>query len=217
MTGRSENQKEYIKTVQSNDIIFCIGPAGTGKTHIATALAIIGVLKKQYDKIIITRPLVQAGEDTGYLPGDINKKLAPYLRPIYDEMKLYINYSDIYRMLNADKIEVVPFAYMRGRNFHKAFIIADECQNATREQLTILLTRIGEDSKMVLTGDTTQSDLGRNKQGGFAQYLAILEELEGVGVVRLDKIDIVRNPVVERIIAAMEEYYAKASQRGSGS
>jgi phosphate starvation-inducible PhoH-like protein len=217
VSGRSINQKTYIRTVEHNDITFCVGPAGTGKTHIATALAVVGILKEKFDRIIITRPLVQAGEDTGYLPGDINEKLKPFLRPIYDEMKLYISYSDIQGMLNSMKIEVVPFAYMRGRNFKQSFIIADECQNATDTQLKMLLTRLGEGSKMVLTGDTSQSDLAHNQRGGFEHYLELFEELEGVGVVRLDKSDIVRHPVVARIIEAMEKYHARTSQKSVGS
>lgn len=206
LSAKTENQKKYIKSVKANQVVICSGPAGTGKTHIATSMAIMGLIREQYEKVIITRPLVQAGEDTGYLPGNIREKTAPYLRPIFDELLCYISHSDIATLMNSGKIEICPLAYMRGRNFHHCFIVADECQNASEKQLIMLLTRIGKGSKIVMTGDGTQSDLNYRNQGGLNSCINGLENVEGVGIVRLNTEDIVREPIVERIVNAMEKY-----------
>lgn len=206
VTGQTANQKTLIKTIGQNKISLAHGPAGTGKTHIATAMAIIALLKGDVKRVIITRPLVQSGEDTGFLPGDIKKKLDPYMRPIYDELYEYISYSELQELFNSDKIEICPFAYMRGRNFHNTFIVADECQNASYEQLRMLVTRIGRNSTMVLTGDSKQSDLPVNKRGGFETFMKIMEAVPNVGIVHLEKGDIVREQVVEDMIKAIEEH-----------
>tara|TARA_R110000824_G_scaffold279515_4_gene467713 strand:+ start:2350 stop:3045 length:696 start_codon:yes stop_codon:yes gene_type:complete len=206
LSAKTPNQKEYIKSVKDNQVVICSGPAGTGKTHIATSMAIMGLVREEYEKVIITRPMVQAGEDTGYLPGNIREKTAPYLRPIFDELLCYVSNSDIITLMNSDKIEICPLAYMRGRNFHHCFIVADECQNASEKQLMMLLTRIGKGSKIVMTGDVTQSDLNHRSQGGFNHCMEGLESVDGVGIVKLNTGDIVREPIVERIVTAMEKY-----------
>lgn len=206
LSAKTQNQKEYIKSVKDNQVVICSGPAGTGKTHIATSMAIMGLVREEYEKVIITRPMVQAGEDTGYLPGNIREKTAPYLRPIFDELLCYVSNADIITLMNSDKIEICPLAYMRGRNFHHCFIVADECQNASEKQLMMLLTRIGKGSKIVMTGDATQSDLNHRSQGGFNHCMEGLGGIDGVGIVKLNTEDIVREPIVERIVTAMEKY-----------
>lgn len=206
VTGQTANQKQLIRTIEQNKITLVHGPAGTGKTHIATSMAIIALLKNEVKRIIITRPLVQSGEDTGFLPGDIKKKLDPYMRPLYDELYQYVSYSELQELFNSDMIEICPFAYMRGRNFHNTYIVADECQNASYSQLRMLVTRIGRNSTMVLTGDSQQSDLPSNKQGAFETYMKIMGNVPNVGVVHLEKDDIVREEVVEDMIKAIEDY-----------
>ena len=210
LSAKTPNQKEYIKAVKDNQVVICSGPAGTGKTHIATSMAIMGLVREEYEKVIITRPMVQAGEDTGYLPGNIREKTAPYLRPIFDELLCYVSNSDIITLMNSDKIEICPLAYMRGRNFHHCFIVADECQNASEKQLMMLLTRIGKGSKIVMTGDATQSDLNHRSQGGFNECMSGLEGVDGVGILKLNTQDIVREPIVERIVTAMEKYHSSS-------
>ncbi len=210
LTAKTPNQKKYIKSVKENQVVICSGPAGTGKTHIATSMAIMGLVRGEYEKVIITRPLVQAGEDTGYLPGTIREKTAPYLRPIFDELLCYVSNSDIITMMNSGQIEICPLAYMRGRNFHHCFIVADECQNASEKQLMMLLTRIGKGSKIVLTGDATQSDLSYRNQGGLNVCINGLEDVDGIGIVKLNTEDIVREPIVERIVNAMEKYHSSS-------
>ena len=208
LSAKTPNQKEYIKSVKDNQVVICSGPAGTGKTHIATSLAIMGLMKDEYEKVIITRPLVQAGEDTGYLPGNIREKMSPYLRPIFDELLCYVSNSDIITLMNSGKIEICPLAYMRGRNFHHSFIVADECQNASEKQLMMLLTRIGKQSKIVMTGDASQSDLNYRSQGGLNSCIQGLSGVNGVGIINLTSQDIVREPIVERIVVAMQKYHS---------
>lgn len=208
LSAKTENQKEYIKSVKDNQVVICSGPAGTGKTHIATSLAIMGLIRDEYEKVIITRPLVQAGEDTGYLPGNIREKMSPYLRPIFDELLCYVSNSDIITLMNSGKIEICPLAYMRGRNFHHSFIVADECQNASEKQLMMLLTRIGKQSKIVMTGDASQSDLNYRSQGGLNSCIQGLSGVNGVGIINLTSQDIVREPIVERIVVAMQKYHS---------
>lgn len=206
ITGKTIGQKRLIRTIDNNKITIVKGPAGSGKTHIATAMAIIGLLKGEYDRVIITRPLVQSDEDTGFLPGDIEKKLEPYMRPIYDEMYQYISYSDLRELFNSKKLEICPFAYMRGRNLKNCFVIADECQNATKSQLQNLLTRFGSGSRMVITGDSAQSDLKGFKQGGLDFFFDALQSVPNVGTINLDNSDIVREEVVVDILGALEKY-----------
>jgi phosphate starvation-inducible PhoH-like protein len=202
---KTEGQKNYLRTIQENKITFCIGPAGSGKTAIATRFAINEFLQQKYGRIIITRPLVQAGESTGYLPGDINNKMDPFVRPIYDELKLYIDCKQLRAYMEEGLIEIVPFAFMRGRNFHNAFILADESQNATFDQLKMLLTRLGRESKMVVNGDITQSDIPYRDRGALSMYAKELASVEGINSVYLTNEDIVREPVVADLLAVLEK------------
>lgn len=201
---RSENQKEYIRTVAENTITFCQGLAGSGKTHIAIGMALEYLLDNKVKKIIITRPVLEAGEKIGYLPGTAEEKLHPYLLPILDEINYFIPISQYTTLKTNNKIEVVPLGLMRGRNFHNSFIVADECQNASYEQLKMLLTRIGHESKLVLTGDVGQSDLNRHLQGGFIELINALDGIDGIGMSKLESVDIVRNPIIAKILGRLE-------------
>lgn len=205
---RSEHQKDYIRTIAENAITFCQGAAGSGKTHCAVGLALEYLLDEKVKKIIITRPVVEAGEKIGYLPGKYEEKLFPYLLPIEDEINHFINPAQNASLKLNNKIEIVPLGFMRGRNFHNCFIVADECQNASYEQLKMLLTRIGNNSKMVLTGDVSQSDLSRHLQGGFNIMMKALSGVEGIGVSILDSSDIVRHPIIGKIISRLDNYEA---------
>lgn len=202
---RSDNQKEYIRTIAENTITFCQGLAGSGKTHIAVGMALEYLLEEKVKKIIITRPVIEAGERIGYLPGTAEEKLHPYLLPILDEVNHFIPNGLYVKLKDEGKIEIVPLGLMRGRNFHNAFIVADECQNATYDQLKMLLTRLGKESKMVLTGDVGQSDLNYHMRGGFAHTIRTLTNLEGVGISVLESSDIVRNPIIAKILARLDE------------
>ncbi len=203
---RSENQKEYIRTIAENTITFCQGLAGSGKTHIAIGMAIEYLLDEKVKKIIITRPIIEAGEKIGYLPGSAEEKLHPYLLPVLDEVNYFISTAQYTSLKLNNKIEVVPLGLMRGRNFHNAFIVADECQNSSYEQLKMLITRTGTDSKMVLTGDVGQSDLNRHLQGGFASMIEALQGIDGIGCARLESCDIVRNPIIAKILSKLDGY-----------
>jgi len=203
---RTENQKEYIRTAAENVITFCQGVAGSGKTHIAVGLALEYLLDEKVKKIIITRPVVESGEKIGYLPGTAEEKLHPYLLPLLDEVNYFISGAQFTGLKTNNKIEIVPLGLMRGRNFHNAFIVADECQNASYDQLKMLLTRTGQESKMVLTGDIGQSDLSRHLQGGFIDLIRTLEGLEGIGISQLHASDIVRNPIIAKILGRLESY-----------
>ena len=210
---RSENQKEYIRAISENAITFCQGAAGSGKTHCAVGLALEYLLDEKVKKIIITRPVVEAGEKIGYLPGKYEEKLFPYLLPIEDEINYFISQAQNAALKLNNKIEIVPLGFMRGRNFHNCFIVADECQNASYDQLKMLLTRIGNNSKMVLTGDTTQSDLARHLRGGFYDMMEALSGIEGIGMSKLDSSDIVRNPIIAKIIHRLESFEANGSEK----
>lgn len=203
---RSENQKLYIDAIKNNTVTFCQGLAGSGKTHIAVGMAIESLLLEQVDKIIITRPVLEAGERIGYLPGTAEEKLHPYLLPIVDEILYFISMGHYTALKLNNKIEVVPLGLMRGRNFHNAFIVADECQNASYDQLKMLLTRVGRNSKIVLTGDVKQSDLNRNLQGGFANISNALKDIDGIALSILESSDIVRNPIIAEILNRLDQY-----------
>lgn len=206
---KSNNQKDYIRTVAENTITFCQGVAGTGKTHIAIGMALEYLAEQKIKKIIITRPVIEAGEKIGYLPGTAEEKIHPYLLPVLDEVNHFISLS-LYNSLKLNnQIEIVPLGLMRGRSFHESFIVADECQNATYDQLKMLLTRIGRDSKMVLTGDIRQSDLNRNLQGGFRIITDILKDANSIGFSYLESSDIVRNPIIADIMSKIENYESK--------
>lgn len=203
---RTINQKEYIRTVAENTVTFCEGVAGSGKTHIAIGMALEYLIDFKVKKIIITRPVVEAGERLGFLPGTAEEKLHPYLLPIIDEIHHFIQPMHYGRLKAQRQIEVVPLGLMRGRSFHDAFIVADECQNASYDQLKMLLTRIGMNSKMVLTGDVGQSDLQTHLRGGLRTLTSSLQDLEGVGMVKLESSDIVRNPIIAEIIYRLDRH-----------
>ena len=202
---RTPNQHDFIRTIAENTITFCQGVAGSGKTHIAVGMALEYLLEDKVEKIIITRPVVESGERLGFLPGTAEEKLHPYLLPILDEIAYFIPMSQYGMLKTQHKIEVIPLGLMRGRNFHNSFVVADECQNASYDQLKMLLTRIGNESKMVLTGDTSQSDLYKNMRGGFTKLINGLSNLENVGIAHLLNSDIVRNPIIGKILLRLEQ------------
>lgn len=206
LSPRTANQKNYIDSVNKNVITFCQGLAGSGKTHIAVGMGLEYLLDNKVKKIIITRPVLEAGERIGYLPGTAEEKLHPYLLPIVDEILHFIPIAQYASLKLNNKIEVVPLGLMRGRNFHDAFIIADECQNASYDQLKMLLTRVGQRSKMILTGDVKQSDLSRHLQGGFNDLMNTLFDVDGVSLIKLESSDIVRNPIIVKILDKLEKY-----------
>ena len=201
---RSKNQAVYIRAMRNYDICFGIGPAGTGKTYLAVAHALHLVLSKKMRKLILTRPVVEAGESLGFLPGDLAQKISPYLRPLYDAMESLIPYDIIQKMEENRTIEIAPLAYMRGRSLNDCAVILDEAQNTTREQMKMFLTRIGEGARAVITGDITQIDLPRRNDSGLLNAIAILSEVEGLNFSYLNTADVVRNPLVKKIIHAYE-------------
>ena len=201
---RTDNQKEYIGTIAENTITFCQGLAGSGKTHIAIGMALEYLLENKVQKIIVTRPVIEAGEKIGYLPGTAEEKLHPYLLPILDEISHFISPAHYAGLKLNNKIEIVPLGLMRGRNFHNAFIVADECQNASYDQLKMLLTRTGNESKMVLTGDVGQSDLHKHMRGGFMDMMNALKDVDGIGLSQLTGSDIVRNPIIVKILGRLD-------------
>lgn len=202
-------QKRYIDSIRKNDIVFGIGPAGTGKTYLAVAMAAQAFKNKEVNRIILTRPAVEAGENLGFLPGDLQEKVDPYLRPIYDALFDILGYENYLRYMEKGMIEVAPLAYMRGRTLDNAYVILDEAQNTTNEQMKMFLTRLGYGSKAIVTGDITQIDLPRGKDSGLKTISKILENVEGIDLVYLSKYDIVRHPLVQRIIEAYERYENK--------
>jgi len=199
-------QKLYLQALLSSPIVFGIGPAGTGKTYLAVAHAISLLLKNQVQRIILTRPAVEAGEQLGFLPGDLREKILPYLRPLYDAMHDMLDAKDVQTLTEKGVIEIAPLAYMRGRTLSHAFIILDEAQNTTPEQMKMFLTRLGEDSRMVVTGDITQVDLPRNKQSGLIEVSRILRDIPGIDFHYFSGSDVVRHPLVLKIIDAYERY-----------
>ena len=200
LTPRSDNQRDYIRCIHENDITFCTGPAGTGKTHIAVGMAVQMLRYDVLDRIIISRPLVSVGKDMGFLPGDIMDKVGPYVTPCFDELNYYLSLSMIGSWMHEKRIEVVPLSMMRGRTFNSAFVILDEAQNATRTELKTLLTRIGEPSRLVLAGDTFQSDLPYDQKGAFSECIDSLHDLEGIGHIELTETDIVRHRLIGDIV-----------------
>lgn len=201
---KTVGQKRYIDSIRQNSVVFGIGPAGTGKTYLAVCLAVQAFKQKQVDKIILTRPAVEAGEKLGFLPGDLQTKVDPYLRPLYDALQEMLGLETYTKLMERGSIEIAPLAYMRGRTLSNAFIILDEAQNSTREQMKMFLTRLGDGSKMVITGDVTQIDLPDGKKSGLEHAAAVLKDVEGIGIVRLNDKDVVRNPLVMRIVRAYE-------------
>ncbi|BAQ65075.1 PhoH family protein [Geminocystis sp. NIES-3709] len=202
--AKTFRQRQYIKAIQQYDITFGIGPAGTGKTFLAAVLAVQALLKDECDRLILTRPAVEAGERLGFLPGDLQQKVNPFLRPLYDALYEFIDPMKIPELMEKGKIEVAPLAYMRGRTLSNAFVIVDEAQNTTPAQLKMVLTRLGFGSKMIVTGDITQTDLPSHQQSGLVVATKILKNVEGIGFCYLTQADVVRHPLVQKIVAAYE-------------
>jgi len=204
--AKTFKQKQYIKAIQKHDVTFAIGPAGTGKTFLAAVLAVKALLSDECERIILTRPAVEAGEKLGFLPGDLQEKVNPFLRPLYDALYEFIDSEKIPDLMERGKIEVAPLAYMRGRTLSNAFVIVDEAQNTTPSQLKMVLTRLGFGSKMVVTGDITQTDLPSNQDSGLIVSRRILRNVEGIAFCELTQADVVRHPLVQKIVAAYERY-----------
>ncbi len=204
--AKTFKQKQYIKAIQAHDITFGIGPAGTGKTFLAAVLAVKALLNDECDRLILTRPAVEAGEKLGFLPGDLQEKVNPFLRPLYDSLYEFIDAAKIPDLMERGKIEVAPLAYMRGRTLSNAFVIVDEAQNTTPAQLKMVLTRLGFNSKMVVTGDITQTDLPSHQDSGLIVSRKILRNVEGIAFCELTQADVVRHPLVQKIVAAYEKY-----------
>ncbi|GHV05865.1 phosphate starvation protein PhoH [Spirochaetia bacterium] len=212
---RSRNQAAYILGMRSCDISFGIGPAGTGKTYLAIAEALRLVLSKKMRKLVLTRPVVEAGESLGFLPGDLAQKINPYLRPLYDAMESLVPYEVIRRLEETRAIEIAPLAYMRGRSLNDCIVILDEAQNTTKEQMKMFLTRIGESARAVITGDTTQIDLPKRVDSGLLHAVSVLSGVEGIHFAFLHTADVVRNPLIKKIIQAYEEANNNASEKRS--
>lgn len=206
LAPRSVNQRRYIDVIERNDMVFGIGPAGTGKTYLAVAMAVSAFLAKKVSRIILTRPAVEAGERLGFLPGTLQEKVDPYLRPLYDALYDMIDAERVDKLLERNAIEVAPIAFMRGRTLNDAFIIIDEAQNATGEQMKMILTRLGFNSKMVITGDITQIDLPNGRRSGLLEAMDILKNIQGISFVHFDDTDVVRHTLVQRVVRAYDRY-----------
>lgn len=198
------NQKNYLKAVLENDVVFGVGPAGTGKTYLAVAAALKLLRDKRVERVVLTRPAVEAGEALGFLPGDLQEKLLPYLRPLYDAMNDMLGAEETLALVERQIVEIASLAYMRGRTLSNAFVILDEAQNTSHEQMMMFLTRLGENSKMAITGDITQIDLPRNKKSGLVDALETLDGVDGVKIFRFDAGDVIRHPLVTKIVAAYD-------------
>jgi len=204
--ARTPNQKLMVDNISKSDMLFAIGPAGTGKTYTAVALAVRSLKNKEVRKIILTRPAVEAGENLGFLPGDLKEKLDPYLRPLYDALRDMLPELKLTKYLEDNTIEIAPLAFMRGRTLDNAFVILDEAQNTTSSQLKMFLTRMGKDAKFIITGDITQVDLPKNQKSGLVEAHSILEEVKGIKFIHLNEKDVVRHKIVTRIIQAYSKY-----------
>ncbi len=211
--AKTVGQKKYIELIRENTVVFGIGPAGTGKTYLAVAMAVDAFRKKQVSRIVLTRPAVEAGEKLGFLPGDLQNKVDPYLRPLYDALSDMLGAEGFQKYLEKGLIEVAPLAYMRGRTLDDAFIILDEAQNTTPEQMKMFLTRIGFGSKAIITGDITQIDLPDGKRSGLREAEKILRDIDGLRFIRLTSKDVVRHPLVQKIINAYEKHEQKNIKR----
>ena len=206
ITGRTPNQQLLVKTFQENDLTFALGPAGTGKTYVAIALAVRALKNREVRKIILSRPAVEAGEKLGFLPGDMKDKIDPYLQPLYDALEAMIPAVKLKEYMETKVIQIAPLAFMRGRTLNDAVIVLDEAQNTTTHQIKMFLTRLGMNAKMIITGDVTQIDLPRSTSSGLVQALRVLKEIKGIGKVEFGKKDIVRHQLVQRIVEAYEKW-----------
>ena len=207
--SKTVGQRKYVDYIRKKTITFGIGPAGTGKTYLAVAMAVNSFKSKQVEKIILTRPAVEAGEKLGFLPGDLQEKVNPYLRPLYDALQEMLGLDSYSKLMEKGAIEIAPLAYMRGRTLNNAFIILDEAQNTTKEQIKMFLTRLGENSKMVITGDLTQIDLPEGKISGLKHATRILQGIDEIGIMRFSEKDVVRHPLVQLIVKAYETHEEK--------
>jgi phosphate starvation-inducible PhoH-like protein len=215
---RSANQARYINAMRSGEINFSVGPAGTGKTWLAIALALSMILSKKVKKLVLTRPVVESGESLGFLPGDLEQKINPYIRPLYDAMESLISYETVMRLEENRIIEIAPLAYMRGRSFNDSFVILDEAQNTTKEQMKMFLTRLGNNSRAVITGDITQIDLPRHVESGLIHAISILDNIDGIKITKMHTDDVVRNPLIKKIIRAYDEAgIQNEKERNSGT
>ncbi len=203
---RNLNQRKFIQAVMQNDYVFAVGPAGTGKTYLAVAMAAAQLLDKQVRRIVLTRPAVEAGERLGFLPGDLVEKINPYLRPVYDALYDILGYDKVSKLMERQMIEIAPLAFMRGRTLNDAFIILDEAQNTTREQMKMFLTRMGFHSKTIITGDITQIDLPGGRRSGLVEALEVLDGVEGIGFIHFTHRDVVRHRLVQRIVDRYEQF-----------
>lgn len=203
---RGDNQQKYVQAVRSNDINFGVGPAGTGKTYLAVACAVEALIQDQIERILLVRPAVEAGEKLGFLPGDLAQKVDPYLRPLYDALYEMLGFETVGKLIEKSVIEVAPLAYMRGRTLNNAFVILDESQNTTREQMKMFLTRIGFGSTAVITGDPSQIDLPRGQASGLKHAISVLENVDGISFSHFTSKDVVRHPIVQRIVDAYEKF-----------
>ncbi|PPD56920.1 MAG: phosphate starvation-inducible protein PhoH [Methylotenera sp.] len=210
--GRTPRQVSYLQQIQDHDITFGIGPAGTGKTYLAVASAVDAMTRDRVKRIVLVRPAVEAGEKLGFLPGDLNQKVDPYLRPLYDALYDLAGYDTVNKMFERGAIEVAPLAYMRGRTLNQSFIILDEAQNTTPEQMKMFLTRIGFGTKAVVTGDVTQIDLQRHQKSGLVEAQKILKDVKGIAMTHFLSADVVRHPLVQKIINAYEDYELKQNE-----
>ena len=215
--ARGQHQVGYLQTIREHDINFGIGPAGTGKTYLAVACAVEALMQDQIKRILLVRPAVEAGEKLGFLPGDLSQKLDPYLRPLYDALHDMLGAEQVEKLIERNVIEVAPLAYMRGRTLSHSYVILDESQNTTREQMKMFLTRIGFGSKAVVTGDITQVDLPRGVQSGLKHVLNVLDGVEGIGFTRFNNKDVVRHPLVQKVVDAYDAFESKEKQNESNS
>ncbi|MBU2766639.1 PhoH family protein, partial [Acidithiobacillus ferrivorans] len=207
--GRGQRQRRYLESIRHNDLTFGIGPAGTGKTYLAVAAAVEQMDSNQVRRLVLVRPAVEAGERLGFLPGSLSEKVDPYLRPLYDALHEMLGYEKVAKLMERQVIEVAPLAYMRGRTLNDAFIILDEAQNTTPEQMKMFLTRMGFGAKVVVTGDVTQVDLPRGQLSGLVQVMDVLDDMPGVEMVFFESADVVRHPLVARIVEAYDRFGAK--------
>src|ERR1700719_595253 len=217
VTPKSPNQRQYMEAIEKHDMTFAVGPGGTGKTYLAVAMAVSALLTKQVDRIILARPAVEAGERLGFLPGTLQQKIDPYMRPLYDALYDMLDADKLERFLEKGIVEVAPLAFMRGRTLNESFVILDEAQNTTSEQMKMFLTRLGFNSKAVVTGDVTQIDLPAGRKSGLVEALEVCGRIEGIAFIKFDERDVVRHNLVQQIIKAYEEFGAGEARRNAST